>query len=313
MEIIVGDDCSTDSTRAIAQEFQDKYPRLVSLLPPQPNLGITRNIKRCLDACSGEYIAICEGDDYWTDEYKLQKQVAFLEKNLDFSMCFSALMIYFEDSNKFEPFQGQLQLTKDILSTEDLILKNSIGNFSCCMYRAKVIRQLPDELFDLPIADWMFNMVCGQFGPIGFLRDWMSVYRKHVHGAWSGLSKLEQSAELGQLIDSYNRFFDNKYEEYFAIVKYKEVVDSSPADMHADTEPTFEADGASKEDVLRGRLYSLQTALYESSARVVQREQEIQALQEQLNSLYQSTSWKITQPLREIKSWIEKLLARPNE
>ncbi len=312
MEIIVGDDCSTDSTRTIAQEFQDKYPGLVALLPQHPNLGITRNLKRCLDACSSEYIAICEGDDYWTDEYKLQKQVAFLEKNLDFSMCFSALMVYFEDSNKFEPFQGQLQLTKDVLSTEDLILKNSIGNFSCCMYRAKVIRQLPDELFDLPIADWMFNMVCGQFGPIGFLRDWMSVYRKHVHGAWSGLSKLEQSAELGQLIDSYNRFFDNKYEEYFAIVKYKEVVDSSPADMHADTEPTFEADGASKEDVLRGRLYSLQTALYESSARVVQREQEIQALQEQLNSLYQSTSWKITQPLREIKSWIEKLLARPN-
>jgi glycosyltransferase involved in cell wall biosynthesis len=61
LEVIAGDDCSKDNTRSILQQFQQKYPEVVFLLPPGENLGVTKNLKRCLDACSGEYIAICEG------------------------------------------------------------------------------------------------------------------------------------------------------------------------------------------------------------------------------------------------------------
>ena len=136
MEIIIGDDCSTDNTRTIAQYFEEKYPQIITVLPPGPNLGITKNLKRCLEACSGDYVAICEGDDYWTDTNKLQKQKKFLDSHPDYSMCFSAIMIYFEDQNRFEPHHDQLLLSKNILSTEDLIQQNYIGNFSCCMYRA---------------------------------------------------------------------------------------------------------------------------------------------------------------------------------
>ena len=219
IEVIVGDDCSTDNTRKIVDEYGESHPKVISVLPRGGNLGITKNLKRCLDACSGEYIAICEGDDYWTDEYKLQKQMTLLETHQDFSMCFSAFMIYYEDTNTFEPFQNQLLLKKQILSTKDLILDNSIGNFSCCMYRTKTVKQLPDDLFELFTVDWMFNMVCGQFGEIGFIRDRMSVYRKHSKGAWAGKNPRMAAIELHSYIDEYNKFFGYEFDFEFSLVQ----------------------------------------------------------------------------------------------
>ncbi len=219
MEVIIGDDSSTDHTRAIAQQFQEKYPEIFAVLPAGPNLGITKNLKRCLDACSGKYIAICEGDDYWTDTNKLQKQMIFLESHPDYSMCFSALIIYYEDIDKFEPYQDQLRLSQDVLTTEELIEQNYIGNFSCCMYRTDVVKNLPDKLFEMFTVDWMFNISCSQFGKIGFIRDRMSVYRKHSSGAWAGRSEVENLHHILPLIDVYNEFFDYKYDAYFT--KYK--------------------------------------------------------------------------------------------
>ena len=81
LEVILGDDCSTDRTRQIMQEYTEKHPAIFILMPPTANMGITKNIKRCLDACSGDYIAFCEGDDYWTDSHKLQKQMEFAQMN----------------------------------------------------------------------------------------------------------------------------------------------------------------------------------------------------------------------------------------
>jgi glycosyltransferase involved in cell wall biosynthesis len=224
LEVIVGDDCSIDNTREMVDEFQNRYPLLISVLPTEKNLGITKNLKRCLDACSGEYIAICEGDDYWTDEYKLQKQMIYLQTHPDLSMCFSAFQIYYEDKKLLEPFADQVLLKKDVLTTEDLIENNYIGNFSCCMYRTDVVRKLPKELFEIFTVDWLFNMTCGQFGKIGFIREQMSVYRKHSQGAWAGREELSKLRELSRLIDVYNVFFNNKYEPLFK--RFKEVVEN---------------------------------------------------------------------------------------
>jgi glycosyltransferase involved in cell wall biosynthesis len=218
LEVIAGDDCSKDNTRSILQQFQQKYPEVVFLLPPGENLGVTKNLKRCLDACSGEYIAICEGDDYWTDEHKLEKQAKFLELRQECSMCFSALMIFFEDTKTFLP---NILPSHDFLNTELLIERNDIANFSCCMYRTSVVRQLPPALFDLYIADWMFNIVCSQFGEIGFIREFLSVYRKHSGGAWSGMSALDSARETCHLMDAYNQFLDYKYDALFKIHRGK--------------------------------------------------------------------------------------------
>jgi glycosyltransferase involved in cell wall biosynthesis len=143
----------------------------------------------------------------------------FLEKHPDYSMCFSSFMIFYQEENKFLPFRDQTLLEKDVITTEDLIQKNYIGNFSCCMYRTSVVRKLPIEIFDVFTVDWMFNMACGEIGKIGFIRDCMSVYRKHSNAAWSGKPVAVQIEKLLILIDIYDKLLDHKFHNQFTKLK----------------------------------------------------------------------------------------------
>lgn len=235
LEVIVGDDASSDSTREIIEKYQKSYSKVINVLPAEKNLGITKNLKRCLEACSGDYIAICEGDDYWTDEEKLQKQMDILEFHKDFSMCFSAILLYYEEQKLTTPHHAQSLLTKDAITIEDLIGNNCIGNFSCCMYRSDIVRKLPQSIYDLNVDDWIFNMACSQFGDIGFLQEKMSVYRIHSRGAWSGKDIFEQLDYICNYIDVCNNFFDYKYDSLFSqrrkiieeeIVRTRAIVDA---------------------------------------------------------------------------------------
>jgi glycosyltransferase involved in cell wall biosynthesis len=215
LEVILGDDCSTDNTRKILSQYSEKYPGIITMLPQEANLGLTKNLKRCLENCRGDFIAVCEGDDFWTDPYKLNKQMNFLNEHTRSSMCFSALLLYYEEENRYVPHNDQVNLDKEFISTVDLIGRNYIGNFSCCMYRAEVVKRIPKTAFDLYMVDWMFNMLCGEQGDIGFIRDAMSVYRIHSRGAWSGQSAVRQFEELIKVIPDYNEFFNFKYEVEF--------------------------------------------------------------------------------------------------
>src|ERR1700721_2292899 len=82
-EILIGEDCATDSPRAIVAELQQQYPELIVALMRPHNLGAMRNLQETLAACKGQYIAFLEGDDYWTAQHKLQKQVDFLDARPD--------------------------------------------------------------------------------------------------------------------------------------------------------------------------------------------------------------------------------------
>lgn len=87
-EIIIGEDHSTDGTFEIVENFVKKYPGIIILTTSDHNVGIIANERRTILRATGKYIAFCEGDDYWTDPLKLQKQIDFLEKNDDYSVCF---------------------------------------------------------------------------------------------------------------------------------------------------------------------------------------------------------------------------------
>ena len=88
-EIILGEDCSTDSTRSIAEAYARQYPDRIRLLTGPVNVGAQKNLLRVLKRAAGKYIALCDGDDFWTDPAKLQKQVDFLENNPSYTMCCS--------------------------------------------------------------------------------------------------------------------------------------------------------------------------------------------------------------------------------
>jgi glycosyltransferase involved in cell wall biosynthesis len=98
IEIIVGDDASTDNTRAILEKYQQKHPSIIRLLPKAPNKGVLRNYADVIKACTGKYIAFCHCDDYWHDPLKLQKQVDFLENNPEYGLVHTDADFYFENT-----------------------------------------------------------------------------------------------------------------------------------------------------------------------------------------------------------------------
>jgi len=102
-EYIISDDCSTDGTREIVEEYSRKYPDIIKNISPKENIGARENANRIRAACQGKYQASCEGDDYWTDPNKLQKQVSFLEENPDYSLCAGGYMRLEEQSQKKIP------------------------------------------------------------------------------------------------------------------------------------------------------------------------------------------------------------------
>ena len=100
IELIIGEDCSTDNTRKIVLEYAEKHPDIICPLLPESNLGMMKNFIQTMEAARGKYIALCEGDDYWTDPYKLQKQVDFLEANEEYTVCSHRFHIYNKNANK---------------------------------------------------------------------------------------------------------------------------------------------------------------------------------------------------------------------
>lgn len=100
MEIIIGEDASSDSTRAVCQSYVDQYPDLIRLMPQAPNKGVLRNYADCAAACKGKYVASCAGDDWWHNPTKIQMQVEYLEANERCVMVYTNYDIYRAGDNK---------------------------------------------------------------------------------------------------------------------------------------------------------------------------------------------------------------------
>lgn len=219
MEVIVADDFSTDRTLSIINSYvqciEDNPKFQVKILPSGHNLGIVKNYQRAFGACTGKYLAICEGDDYWLSPNKIQMQIEFMKSHDYCSLCFHNLYIYWQDRGKFEAFEAQQNLSDEFISTKDLILFNIIGNFSVCFYDTQYLKNIPAHLYDLSFADWMFNIVYSQYGQMGHLNEDLSVYRKHKGGYWAGRAAKEGVNILYEAIDAYNKFLDFEYDQEF--------------------------------------------------------------------------------------------------
>lgn len=142
-EYIIGEDCSTDGTMAIVREYAQKYPDVIRVVTDDVNVGMRANGLRCIERCRGKYMAICEGDDWWTDPYKLQKQVDFLESHPDHVMCTTSYSsIRMKDGHVKEGVKdGQ---GRDI-TLRSLIKKNRIGTLTV-LYRKDVLTRFEEEV-----------------------------------------------------------------------------------------------------------------------------------------------------------------------
>lgn len=215
VEIIVADDCSPDNTVDLIRKYEDKTSFRFTYLSKEHNTGYIKNYQQAFAACTGDYIAVMEGDDYWVKPNHLQNHIDFLERYIDASMSYNRHIRLFEDQNREEIFEWAESNDFEQVTTEQLALGNRIGNLSCCMFRGKHIQDIDPKLFDMEIADWMLGMYMGQFGPLLYLKDVTSAYRIHDNGQWSRMTENEQFARIIELINEYDKYFSYKYTESF--------------------------------------------------------------------------------------------------
>jgi glycosyltransferase involved in cell wall biosynthesis len=191
IQLIIGDDCSKDDTVGKIDELISSAPDNVSVLFLQAakNMGMKENLKRCLNAATGDYVAFCEGDDYWLSSLKLIKQLLCLQQDQSLSMCFNWILLENQIDNTLLAHPQQSELNSTVLTQHDIFVNPVTANFSCCMYRATSIASVDDRYYQAKIpADWLFNLFVSSAGPIGYIRELLSVYRIHSGGQWSRLS-----------------------------------------------------------------------------------------------------------------------------
>ncbi|MFC3285531.1 glycosyltransferase family 2 protein [Litchfieldella rifensis] len=187
-EVIIRDDCSTDGTREIVDRYQKAYPKIIRTIFEAMNRWPTvKALPILLSAAQGKYIAICEGDDYWIDEYKIQKQVRFLEKNDNISLL----------------------KTKD-LSVEDGVIISPLraGGTRTFMYPSRI--KIPEKFAcRCYFGDIFLQAVLRTQGDFYTLNDVTAVWRKHSGGVFGGL--IDKDSEFINLQRSQTNFWVAQY------------------------------------------------------------------------------------------------------
>lgn len=192
IELVIGDDCSPDGTAAICEEFAARDPR-VRLLPRERNLGVMPNFSRTLLACRGEYIAVCEGDDYWTDQFKLRKQVRHLETHADYSGSTHQAQVIVDNA----PVRQFRENVPTILTTTDLI-EGRLFHMASVMFRKPVV----DLFCNAPLVlgcDRLLNFCMSFVGKIHYSEESMCVYRLHGMGMSSNATVEQMKLELNSV------------------------------------------------------------------------------------------------------------------
>ena len=218
IEIVIADDASTDNTLKLIKSFEYKNPKFhFKFLDNTKNVGITKNYQRGFAACNGKYVAVLEGDDYWSSDYKLQRQSDFLENHLECDLCSVNYLVFEEEKAKFTP-RTTISNGHRFLTAQELIMDNLVGNFSTCMYRKSALLRLPTNLFDIQSYDWIVNICVAQGKLIGFIEEPMSVYRLHEKGVWSRLSHVQKLKEQAELIPAYNAITNFQFNKEFSFL-----------------------------------------------------------------------------------------------
>lgn len=216
-EIIIDDDCSTDNTASIIRNYIKHYPNIIKANLRKNNIGMMANFCNNIERAKGKFIALCEGDDYWIDPLKLQKQVEFLEKNNDMIMTFhNARIIEYIDDDTIIEREFNKELKKGIIKPESLYEKWIIPTASVLFRNMKKTELLEFMRNNkLIVGDHSLFLFLGQFGKIYYYNYTMSIYRILKTGAVkSSLNKINS-----KLIFIEHHKFINKYFKNYNLLK----------------------------------------------------------------------------------------------
>lgn len=190
-EVLVHDDASTDGTADIVREYAERFPDIIKPILQTENQyshGGAISRRFLWPRIRGVYVASCEGDDYWVDERKLQKQADWLDAHPSSGLCFHYATVHWEDGRMpDEVFPDERRFGKPPFTFQGLLRRNFIQS-SSVMYRWR-LKGKEDALFPgvkMTPRDWLRHLYHAEGGEIGFIPDVMSVYRRHSGGVWWG-------------------------------------------------------------------------------------------------------------------------------
>lgn len=215
-EILIHDDASSDNTQAIIHEYESRYPDIIKPIYQKDNqyskgVKIWRNIQ--FPRAKGKYIAICEGDDYWTDPLKLQKQIDFLESHPDYTLCFHNAMVHHENGCEPDHLFAQLETRAYhwrenvdgwVVPTASILFRKEI-------FESEYYKQYSTSR-KLMVGDNPLVRTCGMLGKLYCFSEPMSVYRLQPTG-WTQRLNPMMSYKLVEQEIEYKRIFGKEHYE----------------------------------------------------------------------------------------------------
>ncbi|WP_418696786.1 glycosyltransferase [Bacteroides sp.] len=220
-EYIIGEDFSTDETREIVFEYARKYPNIIRVVTADYNVGSKANGQRCIKRCRGKYMAICEGDDYWTDPLKLQKQVDFLESHEDYGLVHTMAKVYIDSQKKFK---AQLQ-GRYFSHVDELIISNHIVTLTTC-YRTEFYSRYVNDVH--PSTSWKMGdypmwIYISLHSKVHFIEEVTGVYRVLENSA-SRSSCTQKNIDFCMSVYSISKYFAEKYHKDYLLDDIKRYI-----------------------------------------------------------------------------------------
>ncbi|TAL65602.1 MAG: glycosyltransferase [Bacteroidetes bacterium] len=215
-EILVHEDASIDNTANIVKEYESKYPHLFRCVYQSENQFAKQNtlVNILFPMSSSKYIALCEGDDYWTDPNKLQKQVDFLEANPEYLLVYTDFESYNEFRNSLIPSSSnENSINKDGYIFEDLLKQNFIGTLTTVVRRSSILEavdSIKQRNQAWGISDFPLWLEISLKGKIGYLRDSTAVYRLHGNSV-SDHSNYIKSLKISLLVYTIRKYYFDSY------------------------------------------------------------------------------------------------------
>ncbi len=216
-EILIGEDCGGDNTLTLIGKYIEKYPSIIKLYSSTTNVGANANLLKLFNLAQGDYIAICEGDDYWCDSFKLQKQIDFIERRADISFCVHSAYSLKGEQKQIAYDRGDNEFNVyDVISTP----YGGWAPTASYLFRRQVVDILPEWFVNAPVGDYYIEIYSLKLGRGAFFKEPMSVYRCMAENSWSKgiVDSFELFCDVRNKIIKFDELTKLDFPEYSEII-----------------------------------------------------------------------------------------------
>jgi glycosyltransferase involved in cell wall biosynthesis len=212
VRLVIGDDGSTDETRALIAAYAQRQPERFKLLFHERNVGIIPNFAQVLESCEAPFIAILDGDDYWTDSHKLQQQIDFLRAHAEFSVSAHDAEMFWQDGKTpptpFSATKPALQQGHQVFNHADVVRHGWFLPTASLVFRRTLIQELPAWFRTVFSGDYSLLLLLSEAGKVHYTPQLMARYRIHSRGA-SFITAHNETQVLAKMIGENQAFRDH--------------------------------------------------------------------------------------------------------